>query len=189
MGEERMKHIPINEEKNPTYNKKAIKLIISLVICGIITGLILSSYFVNEANERIEYEQHSFERPGRNNSYNFTFEPKPLSPSDTVIPTMGVIIICISTFLLIGLVAIYIKIFLTSSSKYVAGLLFFLFPLLIQSFFFINALRSLFVSARVTSFSFRASFGFGFGGLGGTIVILSLFEIVGLTILLYLSTE
>jgi hypothetical protein len=36
-----MKQIPINEDKNQTYNKKAIKIILLLFVCGVITGLIL----------------------------------------------------------------------------------------------------------------------------------------------------
>ncbi|MCX6672056.1 MAG: hypothetical protein NTX92_09080 [Euryarchaeota archaeon] len=49
-----MKQIPINEEKNSIYNKKTIKIILLLFVCGVITGLILSGVFVNEANQRIE---------------------------------------------------------------------------------------------------------------------------------------
>jgi hypothetical protein len=86
-----------------------------------------------------------------------------------------------------GLVAIYFKIFFTSKSKYVIGLLFFLIPLLIQSIFFINAMRSLFLTTKITYFG--DAFGFGLGGLGGMLVLISLFEGIGLSILLYLSAE
>ena len=184
-GEE-MKQIPINEDKIPTYNKKAIKLIVILFVCGIISGLILSNYFINEANERIKNFDEETKPP---KGGNFTFNAKPLTTSDVILPTLGVIIICITTFLLIGLVAVYFKIFLKSSSKYIVGLLFFLFPLLIQSIFSVNTLRSLFVSSAIPFRHIRESIGFGIGGLGGILVILSIFEIIGLSILLYLSTE
>jgi len=52
-----MKQIPIDEEKIPAYNKKAIRLILLLVICGVITGLILSSIFISETNYRIEHPE------------------------------------------------------------------------------------------------------------------------------------
>ena len=49
-----MKQIPINEGKIYEYNKKAIRMIIILIVLGVITGLFLSLVFMNEANQRIE---------------------------------------------------------------------------------------------------------------------------------------
>jgi hypothetical protein len=161
-------------------------LIVILFICGIVSGLILSSFFINEANERISrFDEET--KPFWHQDPNIN--PVPLTTSDIIIPTLGVIIICITTFLLIGLVSVYFKIFLKSSSKYIVGLLFFLFPLLIQSIFSVNTLRSLFVSSAIPYKNIRDSVGFGLGGLGGILIVLSLFEIIGLSILLYLSTE
>ena len=180
-----MKTIPIIEEKIPSFNKKAVQLIVFLFVCGIISGLLLSNYFITEANEMIS----RFDEPRPPNFDDFPFEPDPLTTADVIIPTLGVIIVCISAFLLVGLIAVYLRIFLKSTSKYVAGLLFFLIPLFIHSIFSINALRSLFVSSAIPYYHIRESVGFGFGGLGGTLAILSVFEIIGLTILLYLSTE
>jgi len=180
-----MKQIPINEEKIPVYNKKAIKIILLLVVFGVITGLILSVVFVNEANQRIENIE---ERDIPFNPY-ADFNPQSLTTSDIILPSLGVIIICISTYLLLGLIFVYIKIFLKTNSKYIVGLLFFLTPLFIQSVLSINTLRSLFVSPAIPYTHIRESIGFGIGGLGGILVIVSIFEIVGLSILLHLSTE
>ncbi len=180
-----MNQIPINEEKNSIYNKKAIKIILLLVTLGIITGLILSAVFVNEANQRIaDMEEREMPSPP-----GVDFNPEPLTTSDIILPSLGVIIICISIYLLLGLIFIYIKIFLKTNSKYIVGLLFFLTPLFIQSVLSVNTLRSLFVSSAIPYPHIRESIGFGFGGLGGIIVIVSLFEIIGLSILLYLSAE
>ena len=175
-----MNQIPINEEKIQTYNKKAIKIILLLVVIGIITGLILSGIFVNEANQRIEDMEEII-----------PFNPyaQPLTTSDIILPSLGVIIICISIYLLLGLIIIYIKIFLKTNSKYIVGLLFFLVPLLIQSILSANTIRSLFIESAIPYMHIRESIGFGFGGLGGIIVMVSIFEIIGLSILLYLSTE
>ena len=181
-----MKQIPINENKIPTYNKRAIRTIVLLVILGVITWLILSYIFVNEANERIA-DRGVWSKPFRNE--NITFNPQPLTISDIILPTIGVIIVCISAFLLFGLIVVYIKIFLKTSSKYIVGLLFFLTPLFIQSIFSVNTLRSLFVSSAIPYPGIRESVGFGIGGLGGILVMVSIFEIIGLSILLYLSSE
>lgn len=181
-----MKEKLYKNEKIQTFNKKAIILILSLVVCGIITGIILSSYFVNEANERIKRFDEETRPP---NFQDFMYTAEPLTTSDIILPSIGVIIVCITTFFLIGLIVVYIKIFLKSSSKYIVGLLFFLFPLMIQSIFSVNTLRSLFVSSAIPFPHIRESIGFGIGGLGGILVVLSLFEIVGLSILLYISTE
>ena len=83
----------------------------------------------------------------------------------------------------------YFKIFLKTKSRYIVGLLFFLIPLFIYSILSINTLRSLFISPAIPYMHIRESIGFGFGGLGGILVMVSVFEIMGLGILLYLSTE
>ena len=180
-----MKQIPMNEDKNPVYNKKAVRMILILVICGIVTGLILSNIFVGEANQRIEDMGNQDWPPHQNGD----FDPEPLTTSDIILPSLGIIIVCISTYLLLGLIIVYIKIFITSGSKYIVGLLFFLAPLFIQSIFSVNTLRSLFVSSAIPYMNIRESIGFGIGGLGSILVILSIFEIIGLSILLYLSSE
>ena len=181
-----MNRIPIREEKIPSHTKQTLKLIIALVIGGIIVGLLLSYVFVNEANDRIKQFNDEF-GPGQFPGNNFRLDP--LTPTEIILPALGVIVVCISMFLLIGLIAVYIKIFVKTGSKYIAGLLFFLAPLFIQSIFSVNTLRSLFVSVAIPFQNIRESIGFGIGGFGGILVILSVFEIIGLSILLFLSTE
>ena len=182
-----MNETPIKEEKILTYNKKAIGLLIVLLIGGIVLGLILSNIFVTEANDRIQHFNDEF---GSYVSPDFPFRVTPLTPSEIFLPTLGVIVVCISMFLLIGLIAVYFKVFVKTKSKYIAGLLFFLVPLFIESIFLVNTLRSLFVSSAIPfGHGIRESIGFEFGGLGQILVIVSLFESIGLSILLYLSTE
>ena len=45
---------PMKEENISKYNKKAIRLIVLLVIGGIALGLLLSSFFITEANNKIQ---------------------------------------------------------------------------------------------------------------------------------------
>jgi len=181
-----MNEIPYANKKETTFNKKALIIILLLFVVGTIVGLILSNVFVDETNDRIE---HLGENPIPPIYGSFTFNPQPLTTSEIILPTFGVIIVCISTFLLIGVIAIYIKIALKTKSKYILGLLLFLIPLFIESIFSVTALRSLFVSSAIPFPHIRESIGFGTGGFGGILVILSVFEIIGLSILLYLSAE
>ena len=177
-----MDEAPIKEEKISTYNTKAIGLLLVLFIGGIVLGLILSTIFVTETNERIE------------NLINDPWFPpvdvSPLTTAEVFLPTLGVIVVCISIFLLIGLAAVYFRVFLKTKSKYIAGLLFFLIPLFFQTVFSVSTLRSLFLSPALPfGHGIRESIGFEWGGLGQILVIASFFEIIGLSILLYLSTE
>jgi len=182
-----MNENPIKEEKIPTYNKKAIPFVITLVIGGIVLGLILSNIFVTEANDRI---QHFADEFGTYVPPDFPFRVTPLTTSEIFLPTLGVIVVCISMFLLIGLIAVYFKIFAKTKSKYIAGLLFFLVPLFFQSIFSVSTLRSLFVSPAIPfGHGIRESIGFEWGGLGQILVVVSIFESIGLSILLYLSSE
>ena len=180
-----MKQIPINEEKIPEYNKKAVRMILILIILGVITGSLLSLLFISEANQTIGYMEYEYKPflPGEE------YRSGRLATTEIILPSLGVMIVCISTFLLLGLIIVYIKIFLTTSSKYIVGLLFFLTPLFIQSIFSVNTLRSLFVSPAIPYNQIQQSIGFGFGGLGGILIMVSIFEIIGLSILLYLSSE
>jgi hypothetical protein len=177
---------PIKEEKIPSYNKKTIGLLIVLVIGGIVLGLILSNIFITEANERIQHFNDEF---GNYVPPDFPFRVTPLTTAEVFLPTLGVIVFCISLFLLIGLIAVYFKIFVKTKSKYIAGLLFFLVPLFIQSIFSVSTLRSLFVSSALPFGGIRESIGFEWGGLGQILVVVSIFESIGLSILLYLSNE
>ncbi|MBE3136242.1 MAG: hypothetical protein IMZ43_02445 [Thermoplasmata archaeon] len=182
-----MNQTPIKEGKMLTYNKKAIGLLIVLFIGGIVLGLILSNIFVTEANDRIQHFNDEF---GSYVPPDFPFRVTPLTTSEIFLPTLGVIVVCISMFLLIGLIAVYFKVFAKTKSRYIAGLLFFLIPLFIESIFLVNTLRSLFVSSAIPfGHGIRESIGFELGGLGQILVIVSLFESIGLSILLYLSTE
>ncbi|MCX6665810.1 MAG: hypothetical protein NT038_07120 [Euryarchaeota archaeon] len=182
-----MNEIPIAQKNVSSFNKKAIKIIAILFAIGIIVGVILSILFVNEANKIIEeINDNPFSQYIGGGA---PFDVHLLTASEIILPAIGVIIVCISMFLLIGLIIIYVKIALKTKSNYIVGLLFFLAPLLVQSIFSITALRSLFTSSVIPFGHIRESIGFGFGGFGGILAVLSLFEIIGLSILLYLSTE
>jgi hypothetical protein len=185
---------PITEEKIPTYNKKAIRLIVLLITGGIVLGMILSSIFITEANDIIQqYADELTELFGDNIPPFIHVRITPLTTSEIIFPTLGVVIVCISMFLLIGLIAVYFKVFTKTKSKYILGLFFVLFPLFIESIFLVYTLRQLFAFPAIPAIppgpGIRESIGFEWGGLGQVLVIVSIFESIGLSILLYLSNE
>lgn len=174
-------------------NKKAILLILSLFIIGTVVGIVLSNIFINQTNDIIarintDIARHFGEPP-------YFLNESALIPSLTtdqvVLPTFGVIIVCISVLLLIGTIAVYVKILLKTRSPYIVGLLIFLAPLLAYTIFSISALSSLFLSIVLPGVynQIQLAIGFSFGGFGSILVIGSIFEIIGLTMLLYLSQE
>ena len=185
---------PIKEEKISTYNKKAIRLIVVLIIGGTALGLILSSIFVTEANERIhDFVDDIVHEFGVWALAAFPIRTTPLTTSEIILPTLGVIVVCISMFLLIGLIAVYSKVFAKTKSKYIIGLFFVLLPLFIESIFLVYTLRSLYASSAIPAIApghgIGENIGFEMGGLGQILVIVSVFESIGLCILLYLSNE
>jgi small-conductance mechanosensitive channel len=189
-----MDQAPIKEEKITTYNKKALLLISVLIIGGTVLGLILSTIFVTEANTRIqEFADELTYLFGDNIPPFINIRITPLSTSEIILPTLGIVVVCISMFLLIGLIAVYFKVFVKTKSKYILGLFFVLVPLFIESISLVYTLRSLFSSLAIPAIppghGISESIGFEMGGLGQILVIVSLFENIGLCILLYLSNE
>ena len=190
--EEKMSVAPMKEDKIPTYNKKAIRLIAVLVIGGVILGSVLSSIFITETNNKIqEYADYLSEIFGGEIPPFFNVRITPLTTSETILPTLGVVIVCISMFLLIGLIAVYFKVYAKTKSKYILGLFFVLIPLFIESIFLVYTLRQLFTLPVLQAFPPGPGpmIGFEWGGLGQILVIISIFESIGLCILLYLSNE
>ena len=186
-----MNEAPIKEEKISTYNKKSISLIVALVIGGTALGLILSSIFVTEANTKIQqFAEELSEYFGGSIPPFMNVRVTPLTTSEIILPTLGVVVVCISAFLLLGLLAVYTKVFAKTKSKYIVGLFFVLIPLLIEAIFLVYTLRSLFAYPAIPlGRGIQESIGFEMGGLGQILVIVSVFESIGLCILLYLSNE
>ena len=186
-----MNEAPIKEEKISTYNKKSISLIVALVIGGTALGLILSSIFVTEANTKIQqFADELSEYFGGTIPPFINVRVTPLTTSEIILPTLGVVVVCVSMFLLIGLIAVYFKVFAKTKSKYIVGLFFVLVPLFIESIFLVYTLRSLYASPAIPpGHGIQESIGFEMGGLGQILVIVTLFENIGLAILLYLSNE
>ena len=113
----------------------------------------------------------------------------PLTINDVILPIITTILLCISSFFLIALIVTYTKIYLNTKSKYILGLMFVLIPLLVVSIFLIRVVKSLFFSSALEYSMISTFLGFGISGLGGMLRIISVFMIIGLSILLYLSNQ
>ena len=77
----------------PSINKSIILYIVVLFVIGTIAGLILSNIFINETNDfiqRINQELPPF------------YSQSPLTAEQAILPSFGVVIVCISILLLIG---------------------------------------------------------------------------------------
>ena len=113
----------------------------------------------------------------------------PLNFNDVLLPVTTTILLCITSLILLGLIVTYLKIFKDTKSKYILGLLLVLTPLLIVSTFLIRIVKSLYFSSALEFSLINTFFGFGINGIGGMISILSVFMIVGVSVLFYLSNE
>lgn len=210
MNEDMIKKLDKNET---AINKKSIIIITILIVLGIITGLILSSFFITEANQKIDGWNESV-RKWREKSSNLTdsdinytrsVNTSTVNDSSTnrsnsgwgfideietinvFLPSVSVILVSINIFLLAGLIVTYVKVYKHTKSRYIIGLELMLIPWFILSLFLINILRSLFFASAV-KFDYLANiFGFGVSGLGSMIGIVAAIQIIGLSILLYLS--
>lgn len=127
-----------------------------------------------------------------NNSFNRSeYDPylTILTYEDVALPSIACIFLCIASYILVGLNIVYLKIYIETKSKYIQGLLFVLIPLLIFSCFMIRVVKSLYFSSALKYSFIDSIFGFGISGLGAMLILLSFFEIIGLSILFHKSIE
>ena len=211
-------------------SNKSFYIIAILIVLGVITGIILSSCFLNDANQSIaewnkgidewnkkwennswgnnsrdnaSWGNHSWENTSWDNAENDTSTDQknntnwsgfyqyltPLTFKDVLLPIVSVILLSISSFFLLGLNITYGKIYKDTKSKYILGLLFVLIPLLMVSIFLIRVTKSLFFSSALKFSIIEGLLGFGITGLGGMLSLISVFMIIGLGILIYLSNQ
>ncbi len=193
-----------------TIKKKTVFILAILIILGLITGFILANFFYNETNYKIdEYNNNmnkwfetwnsssnnsgwfnsssSINNQSKYNNYNPFL--KNLTPSDVILLSIGVILICITIYLKIGIISTYLYVFFKSKSPYIIGLILVFIPLIIISLFLLNMLRALYYSSALEFSILASALGFGVEGLAAIICIVTLIEIFGLSILFYLTNE
>ena len=147
-----------------------------------------NSWYNQSWNNESNYNNTTSE----NSSFNMSqYDPylKTLNYDDVILPSIACILLCIVSYILLALNITYIKIYLESKSKYIQGLLFVLIPWLIFSSFLIRVVKSLYFSSAVRFSYINVIFGFDISGLGTMLIILTIFEIIGVSILFIKSTE
>ena len=167
-----------NHLKNLSPRVKSLTLILSLLILGLIIGIIISTVSSPYLLEQIENK--SLEKP----DFELTeVEKSQIVSSYTVMST----ILCINITLLFGLLYVYIRTFLRTKSRYLIGFSLFIGVLLAKSIVFLAA------STPLLSESIKGAPGFIWvmkGSMFGPFAsYFTIFEIVAMCILLYLSTE
>jgi hypothetical protein len=165
-----MVNIPFIKEMHP--KKISILFILALIIIGLCAGIILSTLSIERANQRI-------------------IEIDPEAEIQPTFPFLGLTLITINISLLIGLIYTHISIFRKTKSKFLIGLILFLFALLIKSLFAYISIQSLAVTTALKSITFPIidTLGFSVTGFGGILIFYHMFEFFILIIFLYVSKE
>jgi hypothetical protein len=165
-----MVNMPFIKEMNP--KKISILFILALIIIGLCAGIILSTLSIERANQRI-------------------IEIDPEAEIQPTFPFLGLTLITINISLLIGLIYTHISIFRKTKSKFLIGLILFLFALLIKSLFAYISIQSLAVTTALKSITFPIieTLGFSVTGFGGILIFYHMFEFFILIIFLYVSKE
>ncbi len=196
-----IENIKPTKEDFVVIKKKTIVMLVILIILGLITGLIISNFFIKEANQKIDKYNENMRKwyQGGNNSSSINNESagnshfniylKHLNFFDVIMLSLGIINICTTIFLLIGIILTYLKIFFKSKSSYIIGLIFVFIPLLIILLFLLNTLHALYFSSALDYSILGSALGFGVEGLGAIISIVSFIMTIGFCILFYLTNE
>lgn len=168
----------IHLENNLSPKIKSLILIISLLVLGLIIGIIISTLSSPYVLEQIE------SRPSKIPDFELTEEIRSqIVSSYTTITT----ILCVNITLLLGLLFVYIRTYRRTKSRYLVGFSLFIGVLLTKSIAFLVA------STPLLSESVRAAPGY-IGAMRGSIfgpfaIYFTIFEIIAMSILLYLSNE
>jgi hypothetical protein len=167
-----MTDIPYKKEINP--KTKARVVVIALIFIGLIVGLVASGISINLANEavgNIDPDTQQFVRDLAGTHY------------------WGISIICMDIFLLVGLILVYILTFRKTKSRFVFALLIFLGALLMKSIVSLPLLHYSLVKSVISLPVTQATLGSAGPGFGLIVVISYMFEILAMSVLLYLSME
>ena len=166
------------KKNNLSPRVKSMILILSLLLLGLIIGIVISTLSSSYVLDQIE------SRPLKDPGFVLTEEIKSQVVSSHAIITT---ILSINITILFGLLCVYLKTYRRTKSHYLVGFSLFIGVLLTKSIAFLLA------STPLLSESVRAAPGYigvmkgsSFGPLA---IYFTIFEIIAMCILLYLSTE
>jgi hypothetical protein len=165
-----MVNIRFIKELHP--KKTSILFILVLIIFGLCAGIIVSTFSIDRANQRI-------------------IEIDPEAEIQPIFPFLGMTLITINITILIGLLYTNISIFRKTKSSFLIGLILFLFALLIKSLFAYVTIQSLTIVSAIQNNSptILETLGFSVLGFGGILILYHMFEFFVLSIFFYVSRK
>jgi len=167
-----MKDFPYKKTISP--KAKALIVIASLIFIGIVVGFIISTIGISAIKDAI---QQSGYQPTNAQERRFS-----------LLYTVAMIINCADIVLLIGILWIYLDSYRKTKSSFMLGLTFFIGVLFMRSIVTLITVHSLFIEYVRAIPVLTKTLGIG-GGFGTFSFFLNVFEIIAISILLYLSME
>ena len=166
-----MKDVPIDKKISP--RSKAVIILIGLFFIGIVFGIVFAQVGIGEAKEVLQelgirlsgLQERQF----------------------TNIYTLFIVVLVLDLVLLVGLLWIYINMYRKTKSSFMMGLTLFISVLLVRGLLTLFMLHALFTRYLRAFPVFRELL--GDSGFGTFSFFISIFEIIAVSILLYLSME
>lgn len=152
-------------------NRRSALIVLTLLIAGCIVGAISGMAMVDSINNG--------QVPGET----------PLEGRMAQGIMISAAILCMSIAVIIALVISYVRIYVSTRSRYIGALLLFFVPALIKSVFSLRTVYALIRILANNSETITQDFGFTQSGFGGLFVIVTIFELIAASTLLYLSME
>jgi uncharacterized membrane protein (DUF485 family) len=167
-----MKDFPYKNTISP--KAKVLIVITSLIFIGIVVGFIFSTIGFNFIKEAIQQSGYQ-----ATNAQERRF---------SLLYTVSMIINCVDIVLLIGILWIYLDSYRKTKSSFMLGLTFFIGVLFTRSIVTLVTIHSLFIEYVRAIPLLTKAFVIG-GGFGTFSFFLNIFEIIAISILLYLSMD
>ncbi|DAC72907.1 MAG TPA: hypothetical protein DSN98_02795 [Thermoplasmata archaeon] len=166
-----MKEIPYSNKISP--KMKAVIIILGLVFIGVIIGFVVSTIglgFIRDVLQNLNIQPTDAQEHRFSNLY-----------------TASIVINCIDATLLVGILIMYIDSYRKTKSSFLMGLTFFIGVLLARSLLSLVTIQSLFTEyVQILPTLAKA---ISTTGVGSFSFLLNVFEIIAVSILLYLSME
>jgi hypothetical protein len=167
-----MKELPYKNTISPKI--KSLIVIASLIFIGIIVGVIFSTIGFHSVTNAIKESGYQI-TDAQERRFSFVY-------------TASMIINCVDIILLIGILWIYLDSYRKTKSGFMLGLTFFIGVLFTRSLVTLITIHSLFIEFVRAIPILTKTFVIG-GGFGTLSFFLNIFEIIAVSILLYLSME
>ena len=166
-----MKDVPLDKKISP--RSKAVIILVGLFFIGIVVGILFAQVGINEAKDILQ-DLGIRLSGGQDRQFSNIY-------------TMVIVIIVTDLVLLIGLLWIYVDTYRKTKSSFMLGLTLFISVLFVRGLVTLLMVHALFTRYLRTFPVIRELL--GDSGFGAFSFFISIFEIIAVSILLYLSME